>query len=83
MAPSIYVQMQINCSGLDAVMAQVVLDVRDGMAAIEHVHSPAVTETVNGIDIVEALWGKGLFEILPANAVNAMSGELFSPLIYK
>ena len=61
MAPSIYVQMQINCSGLDAVMAQVVLDVRDGMAAIEHVHSPAVTETVNGIDIVEALWGKGPF----------------------
>ena len=82
-APSIQIQMQINCGGLDVVMAQVVFDIRDGMAFIEHVHSSAMTETMNGIDIVEALWRKNLFQILSAYTVNAMAGELFSPLIYK
>ena len=51
-APSIQIQMQINCGGLDVVMTQVVLDVRDGMAAIEHVQSPAVAKTMDGIDIL-------------------------------
>ena len=51
-APSIQIQMQINCGGLDVVMTQVVLNVRDGMAAIEHVQSPAVTKTMDGIDIL-------------------------------
>jgi len=52
MAPFVQVQMKINGSGLDVVMTQVVLDVRDGMAAIEHVQSPAVAKTMDGMDIL-------------------------------
>jgi len=68
---------------VDAVMAQMGLDVSNGVATIEHVHSPAVTEAVNGIDILEALWRKNLFLILSTDTVNTMAGELFSPLIDK
>jgi len=35
-------------------MAQMVLDVRDGMATIEHINCSRVTETMDGIDIFEA-----------------------------
>ena len=82
-APSIQIQVQVNSGGLDAFMAQMGLDVRDGMAAVEHVHSPAVTKTMDGIDILEALWRKNLFQILSADTVNTMAGELLSPLIDK
>ena len=36
---AVEIQMEINGGGLDIVMSQVVLDVRDGIAAIEHIHS--------------------------------------------
>ena len=45
-APSIQIQVKVDGGGLDAVMAQMDLDVRDGMAIMEHVHCPAVTEAV-------------------------------------
>ena len=83
MAPFVQVQVKINGGGLDVVMAQVVLDVRDGMAAIEHVQSAAVTEAVNGIDMVEALWRKNLFQMLPADTVDTMTGEFLPSLIDK
>ena len=38
---------------------------------------------MNGIDIFQAFGGKGLFEIFPANTINAMPGELLTPLIDK
>ena len=44
MAPSVEVQMQINLGGLYTVMAQVVLNIRDGMAAVEHVYCTTVTK---------------------------------------
>ena len=78
--PAVEIQMKINGSGLDIVMAQMVLDVRYGVTIVKHIHSSRVTEAMNGVDIVEALWGKGLFEILPADAVNAMAGEFLPPL---
>ena len=81
--PSIEIQMQIAGGGLDIVMAQMVLDVRDGMATIEHINCSRVTKAANGIDILEAFGGKGLFEIFPADAVDAMAGEFLSPLIEK
>ena len=80
--PSIEIQMQIDGGGLDIVMAQMVLDVRDGMATIEHINCSRVTEASNGIDILEAFGGKGLFEIFPADAVDAMTGEFLSPLFW-
>jgi hypothetical protein len=35
---AVEIQMQIYGGGLDVVMSQVVLDVCDGIAAIEHIH---------------------------------------------
>ena len=75
--------MQINFGGLDIVMSQMVLDVGDGMATIVHVNGPAVTKTMDGIDVFKPLWRKGLFEILFADTVDAMTGEFLSPLIDK
>ena len=42
-----------------------------------------MTETVYRIDILETFRGKGLFEILPADAVDSMASEFLSPLIDK
>ena len=42
-----------------------------------------MTETVNGIDILEAFGRKGLFEILFADAIDAMASEFLPPLIDK
>jgi hypothetical protein len=81
--PVVEIQMQINHGGLYVIMTQVVLDVGYGMASIEHVHSPAMTETVYGIDVFKPLGRKGLLEILFADAVDAMASEFFSPLIEK
>jgi len=75
--------MQINFGGLDIVMSEMVLDVRDGMATIVHVNGPAVTKAMDGIDVFKPLWRKGLFEILFADTVDAMTGEFLSPLIDK
>ena len=36
---SVEIQMQIYGGGLDIIMSQVVLDVSDGIAAIEHINS--------------------------------------------
>jgi len=82
-APSIEIEMQIDSGRLDIVVAQMILDVRDGMATIEHINCSRVTEASNGIDILEAFGGKGLFEIFPADAVDAIAGEFLSPLIEK
>jgi hypothetical protein len=42
-----------------------------------------VTKASNGIDILEAFGGKGLFEIFPTDAVDTIAGEFLSPLIEK
>jgi hypothetical protein len=83
MPPFVYVQMKINGGGLKAVMAQMVLDVGDGIAAVEHVHCLAVAKAMNRIDMLEALGRKDFFQIRFADAVNAMPGEFLSPLIDK
>ena len=75
--------MQINFGGLDVVMSQMVLYVGDGMATVVHVNGPAVAKAMDGIDVVKPLWRKGLFEILFADTVDAMTGEFLSPLIDK
>ena len=45
--PSVEVQMQIDGGGLDIVMAQMVLDVRDGMATVVHVNCPGVAKAMD------------------------------------
>ena len=66
--------MQINLGGLDTVMAQMVLNIRDGMAAVKHIYCTAVTKTMDRIDVIQAFGRKGLFEILFADSVDAMTG---------
>ncbi len=83
MAPSVEVQMQINLGGLDTVMAQVVLNIRDGMAAVEHVYCTTVTKAMDRIDVFETFGRKCLFEILFADPVDAMTGERFPSLVDK
>ena len=53
--PSIEIQMQVDSGRLDIVMAQMVLDVRDGMATVKHINCSRVTKASNGIDILETL----------------------------
>ncbi len=64
-------------------MSQMVLYVGDGMATVVHVNGPAVAKAMDGIDVFKPLWRKGLFEILFADTVDAMTGEFLSPLIDK
>ncbi len=42
-----------------------------------------MTKAVYGVDILKSLWRENLFQILLADSVNAVPGELFSPLIDK
>ena len=83
MAPPVEVQMQINLGGLDTVVAQMVLNIRNGVAAVKHVYCTAVTKAVDRIDVIQAFGRKGLFEILFADPVNAMTGERLPPLVDK
>jgi hypothetical protein len=64
-------------------MAQAVLDICYGLTLIEEIYCPGMPETMDRIDVFKPLGRKGLFEILPADAVDAMTGEFFSPLIDK
>ena len=50
---AIQVQMEVNGRGLDIVMAKMILDIRDGIAGIEHINSPGVAETMNRINVLE------------------------------
>jgi hypothetical protein len=83
MTPFVQIQMKINGGGLDAVMAQMVFDVGDGMSAVEHVHCPAMPKAMDRIDMLESLRRKRLFQIFSADAVNAMPGEFLPPLTDK
>ena len=38
---------------------------------------------MNGIDIFQTFWRKGLFEIFSTNAIKAMASERLTPLIDK
>ncbi len=64
-------------------MAQMILDVGYGVPAVKHIYCPAVTKAMDRIDVFKPFGRKGLFEILPAYAVNAMASEFLSPLIDK
>ena len=79
----VQVQVKVNGGGLDVVMTQMVLNFGDGMAAIEHGHCLAMAKAMDRIDVLEALWRKSLFQILSADAVNAMSSKFFPPLTDK
>ena len=78
---AIQVQMEIDCSGLYVVMAQVIFNIRDGMAGIKHIHSACMPETVNGINCLETFGGKGHGKIFFADSINPMSSQLTTPLV--
>ena len=83
MAPAVEIQMQINFGGLQIVMSQMVLDVRYGTSAVKHINGLAVAKRMNRIDVLQPFGRKGLFEILFADAVDAMAGKLLPPLVDK
>jgi len=82
-ALAVEIQMQINGGGLDVVMAQAVLDICYDLTLIEEIYCSGMTKTMDWIDVFEAFRGEGFFEILPADAVYAMSGEFLPPLVDK
>ncbi len=82
-ALSVEIQIQVNGGGLDVVMAQAILDICYGLTLIEEIYCPGMTKTMDRIDVFEAFRGEGLFEILPADAVDSMASEFSSPLIDK
>ena len=82
-ALTIQIEMEVDARGLYVVMAQVVFNIRDGMAGIEHIHSPGVTETVSRINCLETFGGKGHGKIFFTYPINPMAGQLPTPLIDK
>ena len=80
-ALAIQVQMKVDGRGLDVVMPQVILNIRDGIAGIKHIHSAGMTETVNRINRLETFWGKGHGKIFFADSIDPMSSQFSTPLV--
>ena len=64
-------------------MSQMVLDVRYGTSAVEHINCLAVAKRMNRIDVLQPFGRQSFFEILFADAVDAMAGKLLPPLVDK
>ena len=77
------IQMEVDGCGLDVVMAQVISDICEAMAAQEHVDRPRVAEAVNGIYRFKAFWRQSPGEVFAADAIDAVAGELFFSLVDK
>lgn len=75
--------MQVDGSGLDVVMSQMIFDMGDGISSIEHINSPGMTEAVNGVNSLESFGSKGDREVLFTDAIHAMAGQLLTALIDK
>ena len=83
LSAGIEIQLKVDGCGLDVVMAQVVSDVCEAMAAQEHVDRPRVAEAVNGIYRLKAFWRQSPGEVFAADAIDAVTGELFPALVDK
>lgn len=83
MPPAIQIQVKIDRCGLDVVMAQMILDVRNGIPIVEHVNGLTVTKTMDGINVLQPFFRKSLAKIFPANTVDTMAGEKLTLLIDK
>ena len=64
-------------------MPQMILDVRNGMTVVKHIDGPAVAKTVDGIDMLQAFFGKHRLKVFPTNTVNPMTGEGLALLVDK
>ena len=82
-ASAVEIELEVGHGGLDVVMAQAVFDVRDGLAPMEKIHGPAVPEGVDRVDVLKALWGQGLGEMLLADTIDTVAGEFLAPLTDK
>jgi hypothetical protein len=80
---TIEIQVQVDGSGLDVVMSQVIFDMGDGVSPIEHIHSPGMTKAVYGVNNLETFRRKGLCEIFFTNSIDAVAGEFLTALIDK
>jgi hypothetical protein len=75
--------MQIDRGGLDVVMPQMMLDVRNGIPVVKHVNCFAMAKTMDGINVPQPLFRKSLAKVFPANTIDTMAGERLTPLIDK
>ena len=64
-------------------MSQMVLDVRYGTSAVKHINCLAVAKRMNRIDVLQPFGKQSFFEILFADAVDAMASKLLAPLVDK
>ena len=48
------IQLQVNCCGLDVVMAEAVFDVRDRLPAAEHPYGTCVSEAMSRVDMLQS-----------------------------
>lgn len=75
--------MEVDGSGLNVVMSQVIFNMGDGVSPIEHIHSPGMTKAVYGANSLETFRRKGHGEVFFTNAINAMACQPFTALIDK
>jgi len=64
-------------------VSQAVLDIRDGLPPVEEIHGPAVPEGVNRVDVLKALRGQRPGEVVLAEAIDSVAGELLASLAHK
>jgi hypothetical protein len=50
---SCQIQFKIHHGGFNFIVAQMIFDLNDGMAASQHPNGAAMTKTVDGIDLFE------------------------------
>ena len=60
-----------------------ILNIRDGMAGIEHIHCAGMPETVNRIDQLETFGGKGHGKIFFTDSIDSMPSQFPTPLVDK
>ena len=65
--------MKIGCCGLKILMAEAVSDIRDRIARYQHIDGAGMSETVNGIEMVQLFGGKSPLEVFLADSVDAMA----------
>jgi len=77
------IELQVGHGGLEIVVTQAVLDIRDGLPLVEKIHCPTVPERMNRVDVLQALRGQCPGEMLLAEAIDSVAGEFLSPLADK
>jgi len=82
-SPTREIQMQVVHCRLHGFMSQAVSDIGCGEACAEHIDRTGVPEAVRRAQVLEPFRRQGTYEILLAEAVDAVPGQFLPPLIDK